>query len=132
MRDSTAGDPISGVKWTRKTSRKLSQELQRRGHQVNSDTVRRLLRDRDYVLRVNRKRLTKEQAPERDRQMRYVARKRREFLKAGDPVISVDTKKRELIGNFKQAGRAWRREPLDVLEYDYPSDADGVAIPYSV
>jgi hypothetical protein len=64
--------------------------------------------------------------------MRYVARKRREFLKAGDPVISVDTKKRELIGNFKQAGRAWRREPLDVLEYDYPSDADGVAIPYGV
>ena len=132
LRDSTAGDPISGVKWTRKTSRKLSEELRRRGHQVNPDTVRRLLRDRDYVLRVNRKRLTKEQDPERDRQMRYVARKRREFLKAGDPVISVDAKKRELIGNFKQAGRAWRREPLDVLEYDYPSDADGVAIPYGV
>src|SRR5262249_52243250 len=107
-------------------------ELRRRGHQVNPDTVRRLLRDRDYVLRVNRRRLTKQQDSERDRQMRYVARKRREFLKAGERVISVDTKKRELIGNSKQAGRAWRREPLDVLEYDYPSDADGVAIPYGV
>lgn len=94
--------------------------------------VRRLLCDRDCVLRINRKRLTQEQDPERDRQMRYVARKRREFLKAGDPVISVDTKKRELIGNFKQAGQVWRREPLDVLEYDSTSDADGVAIPYGV
>ncbi len=75
-----------------------------------------MLHDRDYTLRVNRKRLTKKQEPERDRQMRCVARKRREFLKAGDPVISVDTKKRELIGNFKQTGRAWRRKPLDVLE----------------
>jgi len=132
LRDSTAGDPISGIKWTHKTSRKLSEELQRRGHQVSPDTVRRLLHDRDYALRLNRKRLTKQQDPERDRQMRYVARKRGEFLKASDPVISVDTKKRELIGNFKQAGRAWRRKPLDVLEYDYPSDADGVAIPYGV
>ena len=132
LRDSTAGDPISGIKWTRKTSRKLSKELRRRSYRIGPDTVRRLLRDRGYVLRVNRKRLTKKQDPERDRQMRYVARKRREFLKAGDPVISVDTKKRELIGNFEQAGRAWRREPLDVLEYDYPSDADGVAIPYGV
>jgi hypothetical protein len=132
MCDATAGDPITGIKWTRKTSRKLSTELAGRGYPVNPDTVRRLLRERNYVLRVNRKRLTKEQDPDRDRQMRYVARKRRAFLKAGNPVISVDAKKRELIGDFKQAGRTWRQKPLDVLEYDYPSAADGVAIPYGV
>lgn len=61
-----------------------------------------------------------------------VARKRREFLKAGEPVISIDAKKRELVGNFKQAGRTWRPEPIDVLEYDYPSAADGLAIPYGI
>lgn len=132
LRDATAGDPISGIKWTRNTLRDLSQELERRGYRVSPETVRRLLRERGYVLRTNRKRLTKEQDPERDRQMRYVARKRREFLKTGDPVISVDAKKRELIGNFKQAGRTWRRKPLDVLEFDYPNAADGVAIPYGV
>src|SRR5262249_26107288 len=130
--DSTAGDPISGLKWTRKTSRKLSEELRCRGHQVGPDPVRRLLRDRGYVLRVNRQRLTKGQDPERDRQMRSVARKRREFLKAGDPVIRIDAKKRELIGNFRQAGRTWRREPLDVLEFDSPNAAEGVALPYGI
>lgn len=132
LRDATAGDPISGIKWARKTSRKLSAELARSGYQVSPDTVRRLLRERGYVLRVNRKRLTRERDPERDRQMRYLARKRRAFLKAGDPVISVDAKKRELIGNFKQAGRSWRQKPLEVLEYDYPSAAEGVAIPYGI
>ena len=70
LRDATAGDPISGIKWTRKTLRDLSRELERRGHQVSPETVRRLLRERGYVLRTNRKRLTKEQDPERDRQMR--------------------------------------------------------------
>jgi hypothetical protein len=132
LRDATAGDPISGVKWTRKTVRQLRRELTRHGYQVSHETVRRLLSESGYVLRTNRKRMTKEQDPDRDRQMRYVARKRREFLEAGDPVISVDAKKRELIGNFKQAGRTWRQKPLDVLEYDYPNDADGIAIPYGI
>lgn len=131
-RDATAGDPISGIKWTRKTLRDLARELKRRGHPISPETLRRLLKERGYVLRANRKRLTKEQDPERDRQMRYVARKRRQFLKAGAPVISLDAKQRELIGNFKQAGRTWRQEPLDVLEFDYPNAADGVAIPYGI
>lgn len=132
MRDATAGDPVTGIKWTRKTLRELCRELGRVGYKLSPETVRRLLRELGYALRTNRKRLTKEQDPQRDRQMRYLARKRREFLKAGDPVISIDAKKRELIGNFKQAGRSWRQEPLDVLEFDYPSAADGVAIPYGI
>lgn len=132
MQDATAGDPVRGLKWTRKTSRKLSRELRRRGYNVGPDTVRRLLRQRGYVLRANRKRLNKKCDPDRDRQMRYVARKRRAFQKAGFPVVSVDAKQRELVGNFKNNGRIWRNQPLDVLESDYRSDAKGIAIPYGI
>lgn len=132
MEDATAGDPIRELKWTHKTSRALSRALKRRGYAIGPDTVRRLLHQQDYTLRANRKRLNRKHDPERDRQMRYLARKRRAFLRAGFPVISVDTKKRELIGNFKNAGRAWRLRPLDVLEKDFPNAAAGVAIPYGI
>jgi hypothetical protein len=84
------------------------------------------------VLHANRKRLTNEANPDRDRQMRYIARRRRAFQKAGKPVISVDAKKRELVGNFKNAGRTWRRQPRDVLETDYLSEAQGKALPYGI
>ena len=129
VQDATAGDPMRGLKWTRKTSRKLSRALKRRGYKVGPDTVRRLLRDLGYVLRANRKRLNKKHDPARDQQMRYVVRQRRAFQKAGFPVISVDAKQRELVGNFKNPGRTYRQTPLAVLTSDYPSDADGVAIP---
>ena len=132
LKDATAGDPITGIKWTKKALRTLSAQLKRRGFQVSYGTVRRLLRQRGYHLRVNRKRLSKTAAAERDRQMRSVTRYRNRFLKAGKPVISVDTKKRELIGNFKNPGRTWRQLPLDVLEDDYPTEAEGVAIPYGI
>lgn len=132
VRDATAGDPMRGLKWTKKTSRKLSRALKRRGYKVGPDTVRRLLHQRGYVLRANRKRLSRKQDPARDQQMRYVARQRRAFEKAGFPIISVDAKQRELIGNFKNPGQAWRQICLDVLESDYPSEAEGVAIPYGI
>lgn len=96
------------------------------------ETLRRLLRDFGYKLRSNRKRLTRKQDPERDRQFRYITRQRGAFRKAGRPVISIDAKKKELVGNFKQAGRAWRQAPLDVLEKDYPNLAEGKAIPYGI
>jgi len=132
LEDDTAGDPVRGVKWTRKTLRKLSRQLKRRGYRVGPDTVRRLLRQRRYALRANRKRLTKHRDPDRDRQMQYVARQRRAYQRAGFPVISVDAKQRELIGNFKNPGQAWRMMPLMVSESDYPSEAEGIAIPYGI
>jgi len=132
LRDETAGDPIKGLKWTRKTSRKISRELQRQGYQVGADTVRRLLKKERYVCRANRKRLNKKRDPDRDRQMRYLVRKRKQHEKAGFPSISVDAKQRELIGNFKNPGRTYRQKQKDVLESDYPSEADGVAIPYGI
>lgn len=130
--DATAGDPIQGLKWTRKTSRKLSRQLKRRGYPVGPDTVRRLLEQQGFVLRANRKRLNQKHDPDRDRQMRYLARQRRAHLSAGFPVVSVDAKQRELVGNFKNPGRNWRRTRLEVWESDYPSQADGVAIPYGI
>lgn len=132
LEDETAGDPVTGLKWTRKTSGKISTQLKKRGYPVGPDTARRLLSLQGYALRTNRKRLNKRQDPDRDRQMRYVARQRRAFQKAGFPAISVDAKQRELIGNFKKPGRTWRRNRVDVLESDYPSDADGLAIPYGI
>lgn len=131
MTDATAGDPITGLKWTRKTLRSLTRRL-RRKFTVGKTTVARLLRLRRYALRANRKRLSRHQDPERDRQMRYIARQRRRFLKAGWPALSVDTKKKELVGAFKNAGRTWRQVPLDVLTTDFLQDAVGKAIPYGI
>ena len=132
LKDATAGDPITGLKWTRKTPRKLSRALRRLGFKVGRTTVARLIRGLGYTLRSNRKRLSRKQDSRRDRQMQYIARQQREFLKAGDPVLSVDTKKKELIGRFKNPGRTLRQQPLDVLDTDFPSDAEGKAIPYGI
>lgn len=132
LKDAVAGDPISGVKWTHKSTRKLSQQLKRQGFKIGHVTVARLLKDNQYSLRTNRKRLARTHEPERDRQFRYIARLRRLFLKRGDSVLSVDTKKKELVGNFKNPGRCWRREWRDVLDHDFPSQALGRAIPYGI
>jgi hypothetical protein len=132
LKDNTAGHPITGIKWTRKTLRQLSRELLRKGLRVGRNTLRRLLKDQRYALRANRKRLTHAQNPDRDRQMRYLARQRCAFQKAGKPAISVDAKKRELVGNFKNAGRTWRQRPLDVLETDFRNDAKGIALLYGI
>lgn len=132
MEDATAGDPLRGTKWTRKTLRALVKELRGKKFKVGRETVRRLLKQLGYSLRSNRKERSKRQDADRDRQMRYLARKRRAFLKAKKPVISVDSKKKELIGNFKNPGRTWRGEARSVLTTDFPSEADGKAIPYGV
>lgn len=131
LKDATAGDPITGLKWTRKTLAALTRQLQKK-FQVGHTTVARLLKQQGIALRGNRKRLSPRQDAQRDQQFRYIARQRRKFEKAESPIISVDTKKKELIGTFKHAGRTWRREPLDVFETDFPQDATGKAIPYGI
>jgi DDE family transposase len=132
MRDATAGDPISGLKWTHKSLRAVAGELVRQGYEVSAPTVSRLLRDRKYSLRVNHKRLAGKQSPGRDEQFQYIARQRKAFLRRGHPVISVDTKKKELIGRCKNPGLEWRQAPHDVYMYDFPSTAVGKAIPYGI
>jgi len=106
--------------------------LKWRGYRISHTRVRELLRGAGYRLRLNRKRLHPRHEPERNQQMRYLVHLRRSFLRAGKPVISVDTKKRELIGNFKNAGRTWRQTARAVLENDFPSEAEGCAIPYGI
>lgn len=119
-------------KWVRLSLRHLSNQLAAHGHTLNPDTVRRLLRKLKYSLKANRKRFTGPPHPDRDRQFRYIARHKRRFLKAGWPIISVDTKKKELIGNFQNDGDTWCQQPDEVNAYDFRSDAEGRATPYGI
>jgi hypothetical protein len=119
-------------KWVRSTLRQLSEALGKLGFDVGYVTVGRLLRDLGFSLKGNRKQFTGPPHPDRDRQFRYMGRVKNCFLAAGHPVISVDTKKKELIGNFKNPGRTWCREAEEVNVYDFPQDAEGRAIPYGI
>jgi hypothetical protein len=123
---------MTGLKWTHKSIRKLSAALCRRGLPCGHGLVARLLRERRFSLRTNRKLLAGVHDPQRDRQFRYLARVRRWYLSRGLPVISVDTKKKELVGNFKNPGRCWRRDSRAVLDHDFPSWACGRGIPYGI
>ena len=132
LQDATGGDPISGLKWTRKTTRKLAEELKGKDFQVEHSTIPRLVRKLRYTLRSNQKRLSRKQDERRDEQMHHLTRIRRRFLKRKLPVLSIDCKKKELIGPFRNPGRTWRQQPLQVLETDFPSDAKGKAVPYGI
>jgi len=137
MKYETAGDPVSGCKWTRKTTGKIARELKRMGICVSANTVGRLLKKMDYSLRRNLKSLESglrnPPAPrQRDQQFRYIRSRIKHYAAHGLPVISVDTKSRELIGPFHQPGRQWYQQPVAVLDHDFPSDAKGLAIPYGI
>ena len=132
LQDATAGDPITGLKWTRKTSRNLARGLRKKGFKVSYNTVSRLARHLEYTLRSNKKRLSRKQDAGRDSQMHYLVRLRNRYVRHNLPAISVDCKKKEKIGLFKNPGRTLRREALEVLATDFPSDAKGKAIPYGV
>jgi hypothetical protein len=127
-----AGDPMAkrGI-WTALRLRKIAEQLRRLGLVICPNTVRRLLEKLGYALYSNRKSLCSRN-PDRDRQFRCLARQRRRFTRQHAPVISVDTKKRELVGRFKNGGRAWSRAPVAVQDHDFPSLAKGVAIPYGI
>jgi len=132
----TAGDPISGLKWTRKTTGKISRELEKMRISVSSKTVARLLKGLGYSLRVNHKKLSRSTTPERRRdrnqQFEKIRRTRLIFERAGLPIISVDTKKKEMVGRFKNAGRVWAQSPILVNDHDFRSDAVGMAVPYGL
>ena len=132
LKDATAGDPITGLKWTRKTCRKIAKELKRKGFQVEHSTIPRLAQLWGYTLRGNRKRLSRKQDARRDQQMRYIENQRKRFVRRKQPEISVDGKKKEKIGRFRNAGRTLRKVPLDVLATDFLTDAIGKATLYGV
>jgi len=128
----TAGDPITGLKWTRKTTEKIAELLQQIDIPVSANTVSRLLYQMDFSLRVNRKQIATNSSPHRDQQFQHISALRERFQRQGLPIISVDSKKRELIGNFKNAGAKWDRSPVRVNDHDFRSDASGVGISYGI
>lgn len=132
VEQSTAGDPMSALRWTNQSTQSMAEELTRRGHPVSDKTVARCLREMGYSLPLNRKEKEGPQHPNRDAQFRYINRQEARFRASGDPVISIDTKKKELVGAFQNKGRRWRRKgrPLQVKVHDFPSHAKGHAIPY--
>ncbi len=135
MLPATAGDPITGLKWTRKTTAKVSKELRKLDIHVGPRTVARLLDSLQYRLRVNHKKLSG--GPARVRSLRnqqflYIEKMRHSFEAKGLPIISVDTKKKELIGCFKNPGAVWARSATPVRDHDFRSDASHIASPYGI
>ena len=130
----TRGDPMSSLLWTSKSLRNLSKELKRDGYGISHRTVGIMLRNMGYSLKSNRKKDEGKSEPDRNEQFGHINNRATEFMKEDQPVISVDTKKKELIGNFKNNGREWKPggEYDHVNVYDFPADADGKAVPYGV
>ncbi len=138
LEPATRGDPRTPLKWTCKSTRELSQELKKRGYHVSHVTVARLLKGTGYSLQSNRKTLEGIQHPDRNAQFEHISRRVKAQHRAGQPALSVDTKKKEIIGKFKNPGRTWRRKgrPIAVQTHDFPEkDERGKtikAVPYGV
>jgi hypothetical protein len=130
----TRGDPQSPLRWTCKSVRRLAAELHAQGHQVSPQLVSELLRAADYSLQGARKTREGTQHPDRNAQFEHLAAQVRDFQQRGEPVISVDTKKRELVGDFKNAGREWhpKGQAPQVRVHDFIDPELGKAIPYGV
>jgi hypothetical protein len=132
MKHETAGDPMTGLKWTNRTTAKIAAKLQSFGIRVSARKVAGLLKKMGFSLRVNHKKLAGSSHPDRDAQFARIAELRERCAAKLQPVISIDTKKKELVGVFKNAGVKWDRDPVLVNDHDFRSDADGIAVPYGV
>lgn len=132
MDENTAGDPMSLLRWTNKSTTRIGEELTRQGHPTSDETVRRRLRELGYSLQANVKTQEDGSGARRDEQFRYLNRQVKNYLAGGEPVLSIDAKKKERVGNFKNGGQTWRPKgkPLEVNVYDYPHLGEGPAIPY--
>jgi hypothetical protein len=129
LEDQAAGDPMSEQKWVRDSLRQLQAKV---GHRVSHTTIGRLVRAMGYSLKASRKQLTGPRHPDREAQFEYIQGQIQRFRQAGWPIISVDSKKKELIGNFKNVGQRWCRQAELVNEHDFKQDALGRATPYGV
>lgn len=131
LSDEVAGDPMSQQRWVRSSLRNLSKKLKEQGHQAGHATVARLLRKMGYSLQVNKKKQAGAQHPDRDEQFRYIAASKARFLNDGFPIISIDTKKKELIGNYRREGKSWRRTPIETDSY-FASYRKCLAVPFGI
>lgn len=132
MEHETAGDPVTGLLWTRKTTEKVAIELGTLGIQVSPSTVARLLRQMGFSLRVNHKKHSGTSVAGRDQQFRYITTMKERFASAHLPCLSIDAKKREMVGNFKNPGNTWEQTPVIVNDHDFLTLASGIAIPYGL
>lgn len=132
MEYETAGDPVTGLKWTRKTTEKIARELGKLAIDVSAKTVGRLLKTLKYSLKVNHKKIASGSSPDRNAQFECIASDRKRCEEQGIPAISVDTKKKEPVGNFKNHGAAWNKEPVPVKDHDFRSEGLGMASPYGI
>ncbi len=125
---------MTGLKWTRITTGKISEELKTLDIHISPNTVAKLLKEMGFSLRVNQKKLSASSVPPpiRDEQFRYIAKLRKQFAEHGAMIISIDTKKKELVGWFKNQGQVWSRQPTAVNDHDFRSQAEGLAIPYGI
>ncbi len=130
--DDTAGDPMTGLKWTRKSTRSVSQALAAQGLAASPNTVAACLKQLDFSLQRNRKSIGETHHPQRDQQFRQLSSIKADFLDRGQPVISVDSKKRELVGLFLNPGQTWCLLAREVLTHDFRSQSFGVALPYGI
>ncbi|VAX12123.1 Transposase and inactivated derivatives [hydrothermal vent metagenome] len=130
----TRGDPCSPLRWTCKSTRTLARELTRQGYQVSSTKIGQLLRTQGYSLQANRKTIEGKQHPDRDAQFEHINKRVVAFLRTGQPAISIDTKKKEPLGNMKNAGQTYRPKgnPTKVTTHDFPDRELGKAVPYGV
>jgi transposase len=130
----TRGDPMSPLRWTCKSTRQLADALERQGYSVSHPVVADLLRELGYSLQANAKVVEGKDHPDRDDQFRYINGQVKKYLRKKWPVISVDTKKKELVGEFKNAGQEWRKKgnPRRVNTHDFPARGLGKAVPYGV
>lgn len=130
----TRGDPQSPLRWTCKSTRELSKELKNRGCSVSRTTVGKLLNAAGYSLQSNRKTVEGKQHPDRNAQFEHIHRRVKSQQRAGQLAISIDTKKKENIGNVKNPGRTWRGkgQPVKVKTHDFPDKTKGKAVPYGI
>lgn len=134
MDENTSGDPMSLLKWSNKSTYKIAEELTKLNHKIDPDTVGRILKENDYSLQANRKNIEGSSVPERDAQFRYINEQAKKFINQGYPVISVDAKKKENVGEFKNPGQVWTKKgkAREVNVYDFQSLGIGRATPYGI
>ena len=133
LRDYTAGDPMrQAVQWTNLTQQQIAERLAEAGTPVSTTVVKQLLRKHRYVRRKARKSQAMGQHPDRNQQFENIARLKQEYLQSGNPMLSIDTKKKELLGNFYREGRLYTQEVIETFDHDFPSAASGVVIPHGL
>jgi hypothetical protein len=132
MGDDIAGCPVSLTRWSRRSTYNLSKELKEYDIFACPSSVGKILKGNDFSLKANRKCIAETYHPDRSRQFEIIAETRKRFEDADQPIISVDSKKKELVGNFKNPGKTWRKSFDKVYDHDFRSNADGIAAPYGI